>query len=66
MSVELKVIALYVIFDLFVGKWLINNCITNLPKCDLSQSLVGIYLHGSLAMGFFPPQQSDIDILIIV
>lgn len=28
--------------------------ITNLLKCDLSQSLVGIYSHGSMAMGSFP------------
>jgi len=28
--------------------------ITNLLKCDLSQSLVGIYLHGSMAMGSLP------------
>ncbi|SDF57459.1 Nucleotidyltransferase domain-containing protein [Paenibacillus sp. cl6col] len=37
-----------------------------LLKCELSQSLVGIYLHGSMAMGCFTPQQSDIDILTIV
>ncbi|MCY7483233.1 aminoglycoside adenylyltransferase domain-containing protein [Paenibacillus alvei] len=40
--------------------------ITNLLKCELSQSLVGIYLHGSMAMGCFTPQQSDIDLLVIV
>ena len=28
--------------------------ITNLLKCELSQSLVGIYLHGSMAMGALP------------
>lgn len=28
--------------------------ITNLLKCDLSQSIVGIYLHGSMAMGALP------------
>jgi len=30
----------------------------------LDSNLVGIYLHGSLAMGCFNPQRSDIDILV--
>ncbi len=30
------------------------------------EDLVGIYLHGSLAMGCFNPESSDIDILIVV
>src|SRR5437762_546686 len=30
------------------------------------ESLVGIYLHGSLAMGCFNPVSSDIDLLIVV
>ncbi|BBI33547.1 aminoglycoside adenylyltransferase domain-containing protein [Cohnella abietis] len=37
-----------------------------LLKEELSQSLTGIYLHGSMAMGCFNPTQSDIDILVIV
>ncbi|TQR47324.1 nucleotidyltransferase domain-containing protein [Paenibacillus popilliae] len=37
-----------------------------LLKCDLSQSLVGNYLHGSMAMGCFTPQQSDFDLLVVV
>lgn len=32
----------------------------------LGEQLVGIYLHGSLAMGCFNPRRSDIDIVIIV
>lgn len=48
------------------GNILVLDHIANLLKCDLSQSLVGIYLHGSLAMGCFTPQQSDIDLLVIV
>lgn len=32
----------------------------------LKTNLVGIYLHGSLAMGCFNPQSSDIDILVVV
>ncbi len=40
--------------------------IVHLFKDELSESLIGIYLHGSLAMGCFNPFQSDIDLLIIV
>lgn len=32
----------------------------------LSENLVGVYLHGSLAMGGFNPSSSDIDILVVV
>ncbi|CRZ34064.1 streptomycin 3'-adenylyltransferase [Herbinix hemicellulosilytica] len=32
----------------------------------LSDNLVGIYLHGSAAMGCFNPQKSDIDIITVV
>lgn len=31
----------------------------------LEDSLVGIYLHGSLAMGCFNPERSDIDLLVV-
>ncbi len=31
----------------------------------LEDNLVGIYLHGSLAMGCFNPERSDIDLLIV-
>ncbi len=31
----------------------------------LSEGLVGIYLHGSLAMGCFNPDKSDIDLLLV-
>jgi predicted nucleotidyltransferase len=33
---------------------------------ELGANLVGVYLHGSLAMGCFNPSRSDIDILIVV
>ncbi|MFF2912717.1 aminoglycoside adenylyltransferase domain-containing protein [Paenibacillus sp. NPDC057934] len=33
---------------------------------ELGENLVGVYLHGSLAMGCFNPSQSDIDVLIVV
>ncbi|GFN33020.1 aminoglycoside adenylyltransferase domain-containing protein [Paenibacillus xylaniclasticus] len=32
----------------------------------LEENLVGIYLHGSLAMGCFNPNKSDIDIIVVV
>lgn len=31
----------------------------------LAHDLIGIYLHGSLAMGCFNPRQSDLDILVV-
>jgi len=40
--------------------------VTVLLKNELSESLIGIYLHGSMAMGCFNPLQSDIDILVLV
>jgi predicted nucleotidyltransferase len=39
--------------------------IVNLFKEELEHDLVGVYLHGSLAMGCFNPQKSDLDLLII-
>lgn len=38
---------------------------THLLKEECADSLVGIYLHGSMAMGGFHPNQSDIDILVV-
>ena len=35
-------------------------------KSILQDSLVGIYLHGSLVMGCFNPRKSDIDLIIVV
>ncbi len=40
--------------------------IVRLFKEEMSESLTGIYLHGSMAMGCFNPYQSDIDLLINV
>ena len=39
---------------------------TERSKEILRENLVGIYLHGSLAMGCFNPQKSDIDLIIAV
>ncbi|SCW72743.1 streptomycin 3-adenylyltransferase [Paenibacillus tianmuensis] len=39
--------------------------ITSLFKEELNDNLTGIYLHGSLAMGCFNPDKSDIDLLIV-
>lgn len=33
---------------------------------ELANNLIGVYLHGSLAMGCFNPESSDIDILVVV
>jgi predicted nucleotidyltransferase len=42
----------------------INNLIAMLQD-TLSNNLTGGYLHGSLAMGCFNPQRSDIDLLVV-
>src|SRR5687767_9953946 len=42
----------------------VTNFIKKL-KADLGENLTGVYLHGSLAMGCFNPQSSDIDMLIV-
>ncbi|MCP1306925.1 aminoglycoside adenylyltransferase domain-containing protein [Paenibacillus tyrfis] len=39
--------------------------IASLFKEELSDNLAGIYLHGSLAMGCFNPDKSDIDLLVV-
>ena len=44
---------------------LINSFVEQ-SKDILKENLVGIYLHGSLAMGCFNPQKSDIDLIIVV
>jgi streptomycin 3"-adenylyltransferase len=41
------------------------DSIVNLFKEEMVDTLIGIYLHGSMAMGCFNPVQSDIDLLII-
>lgn len=38
----------------------------DLFKEELGTNLSGIYLHGSLAMGCFHPEKSDIDLLVVV
>lgn len=37
-----------------------------MSKEVLGENLVGIYLHGSAAMGCFHPQKSDLDLLVVV
>ncbi|KEQ26384.1 aminoglycoside adenylyltransferase domain-containing protein [Paenibacillus tyrfis] len=41
------------------------DTIANLFKEELNDNLAGIYLHGSLAMGCFKPDKSDIDLLVV-
>ncbi|RAP77998.1 aminoglycoside adenylyltransferase domain-containing protein [Paenibacillus montanisoli] len=43
----------------------ILNQLVDLFKEELDRSLVGIYLHGSLAMGCYNQEKSDIDLLIV-
>ena len=40
--------------------------IVDLFKNELKDNLIGIYLHGSLAMGCFNPIKSDIDFIVVV
>ncbi|ART77029.1 hypothetical protein B4U37_13660 [Sutcliffiella horikoshii] len=42
------------------------NKLTNTIKAITDENFVGIYIHGSLAMGGFNPDQSDVDLLVIV
>ena len=42
----------------------IDQLASTLSNC-LAERLVGIYLHGSLAMGCFNPNHSDLDLLVI-
>lgn len=42
----------------------INNLLDMLQQ-TLSNNLVGVYLHGSLAMGSFNPARSDLDVLVV-
>lgn len=39
---------------------------TEMSRDILSDNLVGVYLHGSAAMGCFNPQKSDLDLILIV
>lgn len=39
--------------------------VVDLFKEEMDSNLVGVYLHGSLAMGCFNPNKSDIDLLIV-
>ena len=42
------------------------NSFVGQSKDILKDNLVGVYLHGSLAMGCFNPKRSDIDLIIVV
>ncbi|WP_217622329.1 aminoglycoside adenylyltransferase domain-containing protein [Paenibacillus agri] len=42
------------------------NKLVTLFEEELTGNLLGVYLHGSLAMGCFNPLKSDIDLLIVV
>ena len=42
----------------------VNTLQTELQRL-LDQNLLGIYLHGSLALGGFQPERSDIDVIVV-
>jgi streptomycin 3"-adenylyltransferase len=42
----------------------VNQLVAALQEA-LGRSLIGVYLHGSLAMGSFNPNRSDIDVLVV-
>ena len=44
---------------------LINRFVSDSREI-LSDRLTGIYLHGSMAMGCFNPDKSDIDLIIVI
>ncbi|WP_226679852.1 aminoglycoside adenylyltransferase domain-containing protein [Sutcliffiella horikoshii] len=42
------------------------NKLTNSIRAITEENFIGIYIHGSLAMGGFNPDRSDVDILVVV
>lgn len=42
------------------------HCFTEMSKAILKTNLVGIYLHGSAALGCFNPNKSDLDLIVVV
>lgn len=51
-----------------MGKWNMQELedIVSFLKGTLKNNLVGIYLHGSIAMNCYHPNKSDIDLIIVV
>lgn len=39
---------------------------TDMSRALLGENLVGVYLHGSAAMGCFNPKKSDVDLILVV
>jgi len=46
-------------------QWLLDE-LTSLCKTEIGNQLTGIYLHGSMVMGCFNPDKSDIDIIVVI
>ncbi|WP_245585925.1 nucleotidyltransferase domain-containing protein [Paenibacillus pinihumi] len=42
------------------------NQAAELFRVELGSNLAGIYVHGSVAMGCFNPEKSDLDLLVVV
>lgn len=45
---------------------IVVNDFANMSKRILGDNLVGVYLHGSAAMGCFHPKTSDLDLIVVV
>jgi streptomycin 3"-adenylyltransferase len=50
--------------NFYIKKYILN--FTEILKNNSCENLLGVYLHGSLAMGSYFPPKSDIDILAVV
>ncbi len=46
-------------------QWILNEMIRSSREI-LGEALTGVYLHGSMAMGCFNPDKSDIDLILVV
>lgn len=44
----------------------ISGCFSDMSRQILENNLVGVYLHGSAAMGCFHPKLSDLDLIVVV
>ena len=42
------------------------NCVVDIWKRHLGDDLIGVYLHGSIALNAFYPDSGDIDLLVVV
>lgn len=61
---------LWISLDQHIGEKIeytgVVNDITDVSKQILGEKLVGVYLHGSIAMRCFNPKKSDIDLIFVI